>query len=145
MNVTNNAGRQNYASHQTSSESHVSVETNYVQGVAAATFDREGHLLLLMVNSERSLVASTAFGVNLAGGSTSKTGLAVSLVLTATSSPCAVPLAKPVPESARRSEGSRPTPSLRFIESLVMMPGVPRHYFRAESPCWPGLRIAIGK
>jgi hypothetical protein len=72
VNVTNNTGRKNFASHQTSSESNVAVETNFVPGVAAAAFDREGHLLLAMVNSERSLVASTAFGVNIAGGSTSK-------------------------------------------------------------------------
>jgi hypothetical protein len=71
VNITNNAGRKSFASHQTSSQSNVAVETNYVPGVAAAAFDRDGYLLLLMVNSERSLVASTAFGVNIAGGSTS--------------------------------------------------------------------------
>lgn len=71
VNVTNNAGRQNFASKQTSSESNVAIEKSCYPGPAVATYDREGHLLLLMINNEYSLFASTAFGVELAGGSTS--------------------------------------------------------------------------
>jgi hypothetical protein len=71
VNVTNNSGRMSFASKQTSSESNVAIEKSYVPGVAAAAFDRDGHLLLLMINNEHSLFASTAFGVTIAGGSTS--------------------------------------------------------------------------
>jgi hypothetical protein len=71
VNVTNNAGRQTFASTQTSSQSNVAVEKSYNPGVAAATFDRDGHLLLLMINNEFGLFGSTAFGVQLAGGSSS--------------------------------------------------------------------------
>lgn len=71
VNVTNNTGRKKFASTQSSSRSFVGVETNYIPGPATAAFDREGRLLLLMVNSERSLVGSVALGVQLAGGSTS--------------------------------------------------------------------------
>ena len=35
---------------------------------AAAAFDRDGNLLLLMINKEYGLFGSTAFGVELAGG-----------------------------------------------------------------------------
>jgi hypothetical protein len=75
VNVTNNAGRKKFASTQTSSKSFVGVETSYIPGVATAAVDRDGHLLLLMINSERSLVGSVALGVQIAGGSTSTPAL----------------------------------------------------------------------
>ena len=70
VNVTNNAGRQSFVSKQTSSQSNVAIEKSCYPGPAAATYDREGHLLLVMINNEYSLFASTAFSVELAGGST---------------------------------------------------------------------------
>jgi hypothetical protein len=71
VNVTNNAGRRSFASKQTGSQSNVAIETSCYPGQAAATYDREGHLLLLMINNEYSLFGSTAFGVEIAGGSSS--------------------------------------------------------------------------
>lgn len=71
VNVTNNDGRRSFASKQTSSQSNVAVEKSYSPGPATAAYDRDGHLLLLMVNNEIGLFASTAFGVELAGGSSS--------------------------------------------------------------------------
>jgi hypothetical protein len=72
VNVTDNEGRKSFASKQTSSESNVAIEKTYYPGPGAAAFDRNGHLLLLMVNNEHSIFANTAFGVELAGGDTSK-------------------------------------------------------------------------
>ena len=69
--MTNNYGRRSFASKQTSSQSNVAIEKSYYPGPAAAAFDRDGHLLLLMINNEYGLFASTAFGVELAGGSSS--------------------------------------------------------------------------
>ena len=71
VNVTDNAGRRSFASKQTGSESNVAIETSCYPGQAAATYDREGHLLLLMINNEYSLFGASAFGVELAGGSSS--------------------------------------------------------------------------
>ncbi|HVU18531.1 MAG TPA: hypothetical protein VHD32_16635 [Candidatus Didemnitutus sp.] len=69
VNVTNNAGRRTFASRQTSVASNVAVAKSYYPGAASAAFDREGHLLLLMINNEYGLFSSNAFGVELAGGS----------------------------------------------------------------------------
>ncbi len=71
VNVTNNYGRQSFASKQTSSQSNIAVSKSYYPGPAAAAFDRDGHLLLLMINNEYGLFGSSAFGVMLAGGSSS--------------------------------------------------------------------------
>ena len=71
VNVTNNAGRRSFASTQTSSQSNVAIEKSYYPGPAAAAYDRDGHLLLLMINNEYALFGSSAFGVQLSGGSTS--------------------------------------------------------------------------
>jgi hypothetical protein len=68
VNVTNNSGRQAFWSKRTSSESSISSLKRYYPGPAAATIDREGHLLLAMINNESTLVGSMAFGVNLGGG-----------------------------------------------------------------------------
>ncbi|MBC8039498.1 MAG: exo-alpha-sialidase [Opitutaceae bacterium] len=71
VNVTNNAGRKKFASTQTSAASNIAVSTSYYPGPAAATFDREGRVLLLMINNEYGLFGSSAFGVSLGGGSSS--------------------------------------------------------------------------
>lgn len=71
VNVTNNAGRRRFASTQTGRESNVAIETSYYPGPAAAAFDRDGHLLLLMINNEYGLFGSSAFGVTLTSGSSS--------------------------------------------------------------------------
>lgn len=71
INVTNNEGRQSFASKQTSVASNISIGKSYYPGPAAAAFDHDGHLLLLMINNEYGLFSSSAFGVTLAGGSSS--------------------------------------------------------------------------
>ncbi|MEO6995186.1 MAG: hypothetical protein ABI273_16390 [Lacunisphaera sp.] len=69
VNVTNNLGRRSFASTQTGRESNVAIEKSYYPGPAAAAFDRDGHLLLLMVNNEYGLFGTGAFGVTLTSGS----------------------------------------------------------------------------
>ncbi len=71
VNVTNNAGRRSFASKQTSVASNIAIEKSYYPGPAAAAYDRDGHLLLLMINNEYGLFANTAFGVELSAGSSS--------------------------------------------------------------------------
>jgi hypothetical protein len=71
VNVTNNFGRRSFASTQTGIASNVAIAKSYYPGPAAATFDRDGHLLLLMINNEYGLFGSSAFGVELSGGSSS--------------------------------------------------------------------------
>ena len=71
VNVTNNAGRRSFASTQTGRESNVAIEKSYYPGPGAAAFDRDGHLLLLMINNEYGLFGSSAFGVTLTSGSSS--------------------------------------------------------------------------
>ncbi len=57
-----------YVSKDTSVQSQLTHETGCKPGPAAAAFDRDGHLLLVMIQGEYGIVHSTAFGVNLAGG-----------------------------------------------------------------------------
>ena len=71
VNVTNNAGRSSFHTTQTSMASHVAVAISYYPGIGAATFDKDGHLLLVMVNNESAIVDSNALGVSVAGGSVS--------------------------------------------------------------------------
>ncbi len=71
VNVTNNAGRRSFASTQTSVASNIAISKSYYPGPAAAAFDREGRLVLLMINNEYGLFGSSAFGVSLGGGSSS--------------------------------------------------------------------------
>ncbi|MDB6128307.1 MAG: hypothetical protein JWM35_2203 [Verrucomicrobia bacterium] len=71
VNVTNNYGRQSFVSKQTGIASNIAIEKSYYPGIAAATYDREGHLLLLMINNEYGLFGSSAFGVTISGGSSS--------------------------------------------------------------------------
>jgi hypothetical protein len=70
VNVTNNAGRTTFASKQ-SGAAGVVVTKGYGAGMAAAAFDRNGHLLLLMINNETGLFGVSSFGAVVAGGSTS--------------------------------------------------------------------------
>jgi hypothetical protein len=70
VNVTNNAGRQHFASSQHGA-SGVAVSTSYYPGPAAGAFDRDGHLLLLMINNEYGLFGSSALGVTISSGSSS--------------------------------------------------------------------------
>ena len=71
VNITNNAARKSFASRQTGARSNVAIAKTYNPGSASAAFDKEGHLLLLMINNEFSIFGSSAFGVELSGGSTS--------------------------------------------------------------------------
>jgi hypothetical protein len=68
VNVTNNSGRKTFHNTQTSSQSNIATLTSCVPGPAAAAFDRDGHLILVMVKGEYTMVLATAFGVNTAGG-----------------------------------------------------------------------------
>ena len=70
VNVTNNAGRKTFHNTETSAQSNVAVATSCLPGPGAIAFDRDGHLLLLMVKGEYTIVLATAFGVNTAGGDT---------------------------------------------------------------------------
>jgi hypothetical protein len=70
VNVTNNAGRQTFHNTETSAQSNVAVATSCLPGPGAVAFDRDGHLLLIMVKGEYKIVLATAFGVNTAGGDT---------------------------------------------------------------------------
>ena len=71
VNVTNNEGRKKFASTQTGVTTNIAVSTSYYPGPAAAAFDREGRLLLLMINNEYGLFGNSSFGVTIAGGSSS--------------------------------------------------------------------------
>ena len=73
--MTNNAGRQSFASTQTGVASNVAIEKSYLPGIATAAFDHDGHLLLLMINNEYSLFGSSALGVQLSIGSTTTPAL----------------------------------------------------------------------
>ncbi len=70
VNITNNTGRVSFLTTQTSLASHVAKESYWYPGPAAATFDRSGHLVLVYICNEKTIVESNALGVTLAGGST---------------------------------------------------------------------------
>ena len=70
VNVTNNAGRRSFASTQHGAAG-VAISKSYYPGPAAATIDRDGHVLLLMINNEYGLFGTSAFGVSMSGGSSS--------------------------------------------------------------------------
>ncbi len=71
VNITNNAGRRSFASKNIGREANVAIEKSYYPGPAVAAFDRDGHLLLLMINNEYGLFGNSAFGVTLTSGSSS--------------------------------------------------------------------------
>ncbi len=68
VNLTNNAGRKSFVLKETSEQSQLSRQTSCLPGPGAAAFDRDGHLLLLLIKQEYVMIHSTAFGVNIAGG-----------------------------------------------------------------------------
>jgi hypothetical protein len=75
VNITNNTGRIQFQSTQTSSRSHVATESYWYPGPAAAAFDKTGHLVVAYVSKKFGIVNSSAFGVSLGGGSTSTPNL----------------------------------------------------------------------
>ena len=68
INITNNAARRSFSSRQTSNRSNTAVTNSYFPSATAATYDKDGHLLLLMINNEFSIFGVSAIGVQLAGG-----------------------------------------------------------------------------
>ena len=81
VNVTNNSGRRSFASKQTGSRSNVAIIKSCDPGPAAAAFDRDGHLLLLMINSTVTIFRGSSFGVQTFWGSFVHAGVAISAVL----------------------------------------------------------------
>lgn len=72
VNVTNNTGRFKFASTNTSTRSNISTLSYWHPGTAAAAFDRQGHLVLAYISKKHSSFNSSAVGITLASGSTSK-------------------------------------------------------------------------
>ena len=70
VNVTNNAFRRSWFARQTGIASNVAVGKSFYPGPAAATFDNEGHLLLLMIQNEYGVFGSQV-GLGYIGGSSS--------------------------------------------------------------------------
>ena len=75
VNITNNTGRIQSRSTQTSSQSHVATESYWYPGTAAAAFDKAGHLVIAYVSKKFGIVNSSAFGVSIAGGSSATPNL----------------------------------------------------------------------
>jgi hypothetical protein len=73
INVTNNALRRSFAARQTGVVSNVAVSKSYYPGPAAAAFDKDGHLLLLMVQNEKGLFGNQVGLSYLSGSSTTPT------------------------------------------------------------------------
>ncbi len=70
VDITNNSGRQSFMSRQTGVITNVALLKRCYPGMAAATFDKDGHMLVLMINNEFAVVASNVGGATVAGGST---------------------------------------------------------------------------
>jgi hypothetical protein len=70
--VTNNAARRLWATTNTGQIGSVSHGTAYHPGVGAAAFDREGHLILALVNGEVGSFGSAIGGALIASGGTEK-------------------------------------------------------------------------
>ncbi len=70
MNVTNNALRRSFAARQINAVANVAVAKSFYPGPAAAAFDKDGHLLLLMVQNEYALFGNQV-GIHYLGGSSS--------------------------------------------------------------------------
>ena len=73
VNVTNNAGRRRWSATNISAVQNVATSTTCYAGPAAAAFDTQGHLLLLMVNNERGIFGSQAGLIRLVGSSSTPT------------------------------------------------------------------------
>jgi hypothetical protein len=72
VNVTNNTGRKSFFSKETSiaGASHVASLSYWFPGSASAAYGPDGHLTLLYISNQLSVVQSVALGWTLAGGST---------------------------------------------------------------------------
>ena len=75
VNVTNNTGKFHFISTNTSIASHVATLSYWYPGPAAATFDKQGHLLLAYISNKYSIVESNALGLTVAGGSSATPNL----------------------------------------------------------------------
>jgi hypothetical protein len=77
VNVTNNTGRKNFFSRDTSiaGASHVASASYWFPGPAAAAYAQDGHLALLYISNQLSVVQSVSLGWTLAGGSSRKPNL----------------------------------------------------------------------
>ncbi|MDB5296878.1 MAG: hypothetical protein JWO31_2861, partial [Phycisphaerales bacterium] len=73
VNVTNNAFRRTFAALQTGFASNVEVSKTFYPGPAAAAFDKDGHLLLLMIQNERGLFGGQVGLGSFGGSSTTPT------------------------------------------------------------------------
>ena len=72
VSVTNNSSRLVFFSRNTSAASHVASKSYWFPGTSAATFDRQGHLVMVFVSNQFSFSGSVALGITVAS-STSRT------------------------------------------------------------------------
>lgn len=70
INVTNNVTRRSFAAKIINPVQNVAVSHTYYPGPASATIDKEGHLILLMINNERGVFGNQV-GIHYIGGSSS--------------------------------------------------------------------------
>ena len=68
VNMTNNKGRKTFHNTQTSAQSNLGQITACLPGQCAAAFDKDGHLVVVLIKGEYKIVLATAFGFNTAGG-----------------------------------------------------------------------------
>ena len=68
IDMTNNAGRKTFHNTQTSAQSNLGEITACIPGVCASAFDKDGHLVVLLIKGEYKIVLAMALGVNTAGG-----------------------------------------------------------------------------
>ncbi len=71
INLTNNAGRTEFHNTATSRHSNVATLSSWYPGNAAAAYDGSGHLYVAFIVNRKDLFDQNAFGVSLAGGSSS--------------------------------------------------------------------------
>lgn len=70
-NLTNNVGRGTFHNTATSAHSNVATASQWLPGNGAAAFDAAGHVYLAYIVNRKDVFDQNAFGVSLAGGSTS--------------------------------------------------------------------------
>jgi hypothetical protein len=71
MNLTNNAGRAVSKTTATGSRSSVTTTSAWYPGNGAAAYDAAGHLYVAFIVNRKDLFGESAYGVSLAGGSSS--------------------------------------------------------------------------
>ncbi len=71
VNLTNNAGRTTFHNTQTGSRSNVATMSSWYPGNGAAAYDASGHLYVAYIVNRKDLFEQNAYGVSLAGGSSS--------------------------------------------------------------------------